>query len=129
MMIKFIPDGQKKHHYHISGTLINGIDISDFPENGKFTGNNATDLAGIVDVTLVNSVPHVTLTQRCLPYQCDIVNGFSTWVASSWVDANEYDENTCYVIASSKPEGAEYVKREQGFTVAIPAQEDNDELV
>lgn len=128
MMIKFIPNGQKNHHYHISGTLINGIDISDFPENGKFTGNNATDLAGILDVTLVDSVPHVTLTQRCLPYQCDIVDGFSTWVASDWIDASTFDENVCYIVAQSKPATAQYIKTELGFTV-IDSEEDNDELV
>ena len=129
MKLKFKAKGITQPDYTISNETINGIDLSQFPAGGKFIGDESTQEAGIYDVTHNGTELTVTLAQRGLAYECGPTNGSHDWQESDLIDAAEYDENTCYIIASSKPEDAEYVKREQGFTVAIPAQEDEDELV
>ena len=129
MKLKFKAKGTLQPDYTIYNSIINGIDVSQFPAGGKFIGDESTQAAGIYDVTHNGTELVVTLAQRGLTYECSPTNGSHDWQESGLIDSTEYDENACYIIASSKPEGAEYVKREQGFTVAIPAQEDNDELV
>lgn len=129
MKLKFKAKGTLQPDYTIDNSTINGVDLSQFPQGGQFIGDESTRAAGIYDVSYDGSDLIITLAQRGLSYECGPTNGSHDWQESDLIDATEYDENTCYIIASSKPEDAEYVKREQGFTVAIPAQEDNDELV
>ena len=129
MKIKFKAKGTMQPDYDINNETINGVDLSQFPQGGQFIGDESTQEAGIYDVIHNGTELVVTLAQCGLAYECSPVNRSHDWQESELIDSTEYDENTCYIIASSKPEDAEYVKREQGFTVAIPTQEDNDELV
>ena len=130
MKLKFKAKGITQPDYQISNETINGIDLSQFPAGGKFIGDESTQAAGIYDVTHNGTELVVTLAQRGLAYECCPTNGSHDWCGSGeLIDSSEYNPETCYIVATSKPDNTDYVKREQGFTVAIPAQGDNDELV
>jgi len=130
MKIKFKAKGIQQPNYTIVVSTINDIDLSLFPVGGKFIGDEATQAAGIYDVEYVDSELHVTLAQTGLAYQCQPTNGSHDWVESDWIDATEYDDNTVYILATSKPDNAEYLKTEAGCTVTLPeVGESEDELV
>ena len=124
MKLKFKAKGITQPDYQISNETINGIDLSAFPSGGKFIGDDSTQAAGIYDVTRdENGDLLVTLAQRGLAYECCPTNGSHDWVESGWIDAAGYDTEACYITATSRPEGAVYVKRAEGFTVTIEGDE------
>ena len=127
MKLKFKAKGITQPDYIIDNSIINGIDLSQFPEGGKFIGDESTQEAGIYDVTHNGTELVVTLAQRGLAYECPPVNGSHDWQESELIDSADYDAATCYIVATSKPDNAEYVKRNDGWTVAI--EENENELV
>ena len=127
MKLKFKAKGITQPDYTINNSIINGIDLSQFPEGGQFIGDESTQAAGIYDVTHNGTDLVVTLAQRGLGYECSPVNGSHDWRESGLIDSTDYDADTCYIIATSKPDSAEYVKRNDGWTVVIEGNE--NELV
>ena len=125
MKLKFKAKGITQPDYNISNETINGIDLSQFPDGGKFIGDDSTHAAGIYDVTRdENGELIVTLAQRGLAYECCPNNGSHDWRGTGeLIDSTEYNPSTCYIVATSKPEGAVYVKRAEGFTVTIEGDE------
>lgn len=110
---------------NIKGEMVNGIDLSNFPEGGTLILSADILAAGIYDVERINGVLHVTIGQCGLPYECHYVNGEIEWHGTGeWIDAADYDPSRCYIVATSAPEGAEYVKRENGWTVTLPQVEE-----
>ena len=124
MKLKFKAAGTPQPDYTISNETINGIDLSQFPAGGKFIGDESTRSAGIYDVTRdENDELIVTLAQRGLAYECCPTNGSHDWRGSGeLIDSTEYDTDTCYIVATSKPDNAVYVKRDDGFTVTIEGE-------
>ena len=59
-----ITDKPIHHDYVISGSVINGIDLSVFPAGAIFRGNDSTDAAGIYNVELIDGELYVTLGQH-----------------------------------------------------------------
>ena len=124
MQLKFKAKGSCPLEYTIKQETINGIDLSQFPAGGKFIGDESTKTSGIYDVTRdENGELLVTLAQRGLTYECCPSNGSHDWRGTSeLIDSAEYNPSTCYIVATSKPEGAVCVKRAEGFTVALPEE-------
>lgn len=123
MQLRFKAKGISQPDYQISGETINGLDLLVFPEGGKFIGDDTTQAAGIYDVTRENGELFVTLAQNGVGYECRPTNGSHDWGESDWIDAATFDNATCYIVASSAPPDAEYVKRDGGWTVALPETE------
>lgn len=100
---------------------VGNFDLSQFPEGAKFIGNEDTLLEGIYNVERIDGELHVTVGQCGLAYECQPTNGSHDWSGTDeWIDAADYDPDRCYIIASGAPEGAEYVKRADGWTVVVP---------
>lgn len=124
MKLRFLAAPFQPLTYAISGTVINGFDLSIMPEDAEFLGSEDLRSAGIVNVEWINSELCVTLAQKGTTYECQPVSGSHDWRGTGeWVDAADYDPDHCYIVATSAPEGAEYVKRENGWTVVLPEQE------
>ena len=124
MQLKFKAKGSCPLEYTIKQETINGIDLSVFPVGGKFIGDESTQTAGIYDVTRdENGELFVTIAQRGLAYEYHPINGSHDWRGTGeLIGSTEYNPNTCYIVATSKPESAVYVKRAEGFTVALPEE-------
>lgn len=116
MKLKFLAKGQPQPEYSISGTTINGVDLSAFPQCGKFILTDEMREKGIYNVDHDGELI-VTLGQRGLAYECCPTNGSHDWRESDLIDASKYNPNTCYIKAISKPEGAKYKKVGNAFTV------------
>lgn len=105
----------------LSVEMVNGFDLSPFPEGAKFTATEGTLSAGIRNVDRVDGELHVTVGQCGLAYECQPITGSHDWSGTDgWIDAADYDPDRCYIVATSAPEGAEYVKRADGWTVVVP---------
>jgi hypothetical protein len=125
MKLKFLAFGTPTPGYIIVAETINSIDLSIFPGGGKFTGDDDTQAAGILDVTRIEGELYVTLAQQGGSYQCQPTNGSHDWRGTGeWHDAESFSNDTCYITATSKPEGAEYHKTQYGWTVKLPEVED-----
>ncbi|QKS24176.1 hypothetical protein [Vreelandella titanicae] len=123
-----IVDHPAHHDYTISGEVINGIDLSVFPADATFKGNADTDAAGIHNVERIEGELHVTLGQHGLLYECAPVNGSHDWFGTGeWIDAADYDDEQCYIVATAAPENADYEKRSDGWTVTVPVVEEPEE--
>ncbi|MGP7732921.1 hypothetical protein [Oceanimonas smirnovii] len=129
MKLKFKAFGTKQPVCNVIEGRVNNFDISEFPEGGQFVGNDATLAAGIYDASRINGELFVTVAQCGLAYQCTPINGSHDWAESDWIDAANYNPDTCYIIATSAPESAEYHRTDDGWTVKLPEQEVIDELV
>lgn len=116
MKLKFLAKGQPQPDYSISNSNVNGVNLSVFPEGGKFVGNEQTRAAGIYNVEHDGELV-VTLGQHGLAYECCPVNGSHDWRESDLIDASDYIHGTCYIKAISKPDGSYIQVRENGFTV------------
>ena len=124
MKLKFLAYGQNKD-YEINGDTINGIDLSEFPVDGVFTGNEQTEEAGIINVERDSEGLKVTLYQGTIAGQYP--NRKAHWREGSWIDASGYDPETCYVNPTGMQgleEGVDYeivkgvdVAGEEGWTV------------
>lgn len=120
MKIKVIPTGQY-HPLKINGEVVNGFDLSGFPEGAKFVGNIDTSNAGVYHVERIKGELYITVGQRDLAYECEPTNGSHDWTdADEWINAADYDPDRCYIVATNAPEDAEYVKRDNGWTVVVP---------
>lgn len=109
----------------MQGEMINGIDLSNFPEGAALILTADILAAGIYDVERIDGVLYVTLGQCGLPYECQPIEGTHEWRGTGeWIDDADYDPNRCYIVATSAPEGAEYVQRENGWTVTLPQAEE-----
>ena len=123
-----IVDHPAHHDYTISGDVINGIDLSVFPADATFKGNADTDAAGIHNVERIDGELRVTLGQCGLLYECAPVNGSHDWFGTGeWIDAADYDNEHCYIVATAAPENASYEKRDDGWTVTVPVVEEPEE--
>ena len=130
MRLKFQAKGACPTEYTIDNETINGIDLSVFPEGGKFIGDDATRVAGIYDVTRDESgALIVTLGQRGIAYEINVPSHNWQGDMDTLIDAADYSPDVCYIIATSKPESAVYKRTELGWTVAMPEREVDDELV
>ena len=108
-----------------TGEIVNGIDLTRFPEGGRFISSEQLDVVGIYGIERVQGELWVVLGQLGLPYECQPVDGYHDWRGTGeWIDAADYDPNRCYIVATSAPEGAEYIKRENGWTVTLPETEE-----
>lgn len=128
MKLKFKAKGHAPSQYDINGTLINGIDMSLLPEGGQFVGDETTQEAGIYGAEYIDGELVVTLAQTCIAYETPAYSSDWRGDPDLLIDAENYDPDTCYIVATAKPDGAEYVKRDAGWTVAM-TQEVDDELV
>lgn len=125
MQITFVAKASAPMTLIISGTVINGFDLSQFPEGATFKSNDDTNVAGIHHIERTSAGLFVTLSQRVNAYECQPVDGGHNWEDTrEWIDAADYDPHRCYIVATSAPEGAEYVKRETGWTVTLPQVEE-----
>ena len=122
MKIKFIPVGTcGVIDLTISESTVNGFDLSPFPEGAKFFATEETLAAGIRCVDRIDGELYITVGQCGLAYECQPMNGSHDWSGTDeWIDAADYDPDRCYIVATSAPEGAEYVKRADGWTVVVP---------
>ncbi|WP_278369491.1 hypothetical protein [Vreelandella titanicae] len=125
MQIKIIAVNDAPVFYNISNEEINGIDLSSFPEGASYIGTSFMRESGIWGLDRVNGELHVTIGQHGLPYECNPDGNNHEWQGvNEWVDANDFDPDSCYIVAASAPEGAEYIRRENGWTVAMPQTEE-----
>jgi hypothetical protein len=105
----------------IVGNSVNGFDLSSFPSNGSFRTSEDMLSAGICNVEMIEGELIVSLIQQGGAYECQPVNGSHDWRGTGeWIDAADYDPAHCYIVATAAPEGAEYVKRDSGWTVVMP---------
>lgn len=119
--------------YTISNENINGIDLSIIEEGGKFLGDETTKEAGIHDVYRENGELYVTLKQATIASQYPPHKAH--WRESDWIDASEYDENTCYVVPTGVIGRDDYnivwktglTASDEGWT--ITKKEEENELV
>lgn len=117
--------GPVDFNYEISGDVINGIDTSLFTEGSTFTGNEETLASGIYGMEWVSGELVVTIAQKGILYECQPINGGHYWhEAPSLIDVSEFDASQCYIVATGAPDGAQYVKRDDGWTVVLPEQEE-----
>ncbi len=125
MKLRIIPKGVSQPTVIINHHVINGVDVSGLPEGAVFIRSPETDAAGIFDIRRSQGELHVTIAQHALAYECSPINGSHNWQGTDeWIDAADYDPNRCYIVATSAPEGAEYVKRENSWTVTLPQVEE-----
>ncbi|WP_311064104.1 hypothetical protein [Halomonas sp. DWK9] len=129
MQLTFVAKPTAPITINIDGTTVNGFDLSQFPVGATFMGNDDTDAAGIHHVKRTDDKFFVTLAQRVSAYECQPKNNSHDWEdTGDWIDAADYDPDRCYIVAKSAPQGAEYVKRENGWTVTLLEMEE-EELV
>jgi hypothetical protein len=128
MKLKFKAKGAVQCNYKVENRIINGIDFSQFVEGSQFIGNEDTIQAGIYGAEYVDGELVVTLAQTGVGYECAPVDGSHNWKGQPdlLIDASEFSNDTCYIVASSKPDEAVYVKRDNGWTVT---KESENELV
>lgn len=98
--------------YNINNKTINGIDLSVFPDGGKFIGDDDTKAAGIISVERIDGELYVTLIQACTTYQVPVYS--HDWTEGEYIDSAEFSNDNCYIVATAKPVGTEYFKTEQG---------------
>lgn len=127
MMIKVVPVGHSApQSYTISGEVVNGVDISSFPEGGKMVDADLFRTAGIRDIKREEGVLYVTLIANCASY--DTLDGAdSDWVESSWMDAAEYDPSVCYPTPTNVDPVAELVFIDGCWTALVPSAVESDE--
>jgi hypothetical protein len=124
MKIKILSD-RAHHPISLNGDVVNGFDLSTFPEGAHFSASDEMTEAGIYGVERIDGELYVTLGQYGLNYECPSLRGGSDWHGTGeWIDASDYDPDRCYIVATSTPEGAEYVRRENGWTVVMPETEE-----
>lgn len=122
MKIKFLATRVAPLNHSISGSAVNDIDISAFVEGSRFTGNDDTRAAGIVNMYWEGGDLHIVLGQKYTRYE--IPTNRQYWSESDWIDVADYDPDRCYIVATTAPENAEYVKRDNGWTVVVPETEE-----
>jgi len=115
----------KAPQYTIDNETINGIDLSVFPENGKFTGDETTTEAGIFSVERTDGILYVTLAQSCTAYQTPVPS--HDWRGSEdYIDSTEFSNDTCYLNPTAAPDGFSFINTPDGWSVTLEAE---DELV
>ncbi|MBS3670211.1 hypothetical protein [Vreelandella boliviensis] len=125
MKINIVSD-RLYHGISINGDVVNGFDLSSFPEGAHFSASDEMTDAGIYGVERIDGELYVTLGQYGLNYECPSSSGGHDWRGTGeWIDADEYDPDRCYIVATSAPEGAEYMRRQNGWTVAMPETEES----
>ena len=103
MKIKFLATAQAPE-YKINGEIINGIDLSLLEEGDKFTGNEETREAGIRDAYRENGDLYVVIKQVAGANRKE-----THWRESDWIDAGDYDPESCYIKALHQTEKDEIV--------------------
>jgi len=95
MKIKFLA-GAGPSEYAISGTFVNGLDVSPFIEGAQFVGDDQTRAAGIFDMFWREGDLHVVLAQPTLTIGLP-------WGArdTGWIDSATYDPQSRYVAATN----------------------------
>lgn len=120
MKLKFLA-GAGPEFYNIQGSVINGIDFSEFVEGSVFVGNEETQDVGIFGAEWIDGVLHVTLAQRTQTTQF-------AWGAreTGWIDAEGYDPEGRYVqainphaVALIEKGEAEYKRLENGTWTVV----------
>ena len=126
MKLKFKAINQAPH-YTINNETINGIDLSVFPENGKFVGDETTTEAGIHSVERTEGILYVTLAQSCTAYQTPVPS--HDWRGSGdYIDSADFSNDICYLKPIAAPEGFSFINTPEGWSVRMP-QEVINELV
>lgn len=88
--------------YTISSDTINGIDLSEIQEGESFSLPEMRDV-GVIKAKRANGGLYVTLQQACTAYRVPV--GSHDWRESDWIDAADFDPNTCYIKPTAAPEG------------------------
>jgi len=123
MKIKILSD-RAHHPISLNGDVVNGFDLSTFPEGAQFAASPEMISVGIYGVERIEGELYVTLGQYGLDYQCSSLAGGHDWHGTGeWIEASDFDTDRCYIVATSAPDGAECVKRDNGWTVAMPLNE------
>lgn len=108
MEIKLLATNQN-FEYEISGTTINDIDLSVIPPDTNISPlpQELSD-AGIRAVyTDETGELFVTLQQRGIAYQYPGIISHD-WKGGSWIPAEEYDPNVCYIVPMSVQDKHDY---------------------
>ncbi len=98
MKFKFLA-GAGPAYYAIAGSIINGIDFTEFVEGSVFVGDEETREAGIFGAEWVNGELLVTLAQPTANYEIPAYS--HDWAAGEPIDAAEYDPRGRYVQATN----------------------------
>jgi len=115
MKLKFNATNQAPKHT-IVNEAINNIDLSVFPEGGKFIGNDETKAAGIYAVESSDGELYVTLAQSCTAYQIPVAS--HDWRESTeYVDSADFSNDICYINPIAMPEDCETFKTDDGWSV------------
>lgn len=100
MKLRFLAVGNNAD-YSITQESVNGIDLSVIP-----TGVSIDPLPDILYISGIRAVERdeggelwVTLTQPCTSYEYKVQK--HNWTESGWIDFQDYDPTTCYIIPSS----------------------------
>lgn len=135
MKIKFLATNNSPD-YTITGETINGLDLSVFEHGDQFIRNETTDEAGIRNAYRdEQGILHVTLMQTVIASQ---LAGFKAhWREGPYIDSEEYDPNTCYVVptgVANLVEDSDYiitlasdVTGKTGWTIKLPEGTNNDQ--
>lgn len=137
MQIRFLAAGPSPGYYTIQGETITAhrdvvaetYDLSEFPEGGLFQGAEPVNgVKAIRHIERVNGVLRVTLCQQVIAGQYP--GRKAHWRESDWIDAADYDPDTCYVIPTGMAGVEDYeivrgtdVAGVEGWTVRKKAEE------
>lgn len=125
MMLRFMPTGWAPQNYTITGETINTVDLSVIEHGGQWIGDEATQAAGIVHAERdADGELWVTLSQATLGYQIPVPS--SDWREGDWMDADDYEPDTCYVVPTSIPEGVVHELAWITRTMQTPSGEISD---
>ncbi|MGQ7248293.1 hypothetical protein ACUN9Y_13280 [Halomonas sp. V046] len=125
MKIKIRAVGQAPSHYSFSGEKViayedryeEAYELSSFPEGGTFEGADSlpSGIRAIGWVERTNGELYVTLVQKVIAGQYP--GRKAHWRESPFIDAADYDPDTCYVIPTGMA-GVDDYEIVQGVDVA-----------
>lgn len=124
MKIKLLATSAAPDYYSFSGDVITAYhgkevevyDLSAFPDGGIFEGAEpVNDVTAIRHIERIDGVLRVTLLQQVIAGQYP--DRKAHWRESAWIDAADYDPNTCYVTPTGMA-GVEDYEIVHGIDVA-----------
>lgn len=122
MNVKFLATATSPQNYTITGETINDIDLSIIEHGGQFIGDETTQSAGIVHAERdAQGELWVKLSQATQGYMIPVPS--SDWTENDWMDAADYQPDTCYVNATSIPAGTGHTLEWVVKTMQTPSGE------